>query len=69
MLSNIEKIEIINQHLRSVAYAIYNAELDRLEATVVPDIDTSLVAGIDDKIEKLSLKKSALEAEKLSLEE
>lgn len=69
MLSNTEKIDIINQHIRSIDYMIYNAELDLLEANAVQDTDSGVIAMLNQKINNLNLKKSALEAEKITLAE
>ena len=69
MLSNSEKIVIVDQHIRSIMYSIYNAELDKLEATSVNEVDQNLVDSIDEKIASLNLKVAALESEKAKLAE
>ena len=69
MLSNAEKIEIINQHLRSIEYLIYNAELELLEANAVKDVDPNAIVIIKEKLESFNLKKTALESEKTGLAE
>lgn len=67
MLSNEEKIEIINQHLRSLAYLDYNAQIDKIEAEAVTPVDKSLVNAINEKIASVNKKISALEDEKAKL--
>lgn len=69
MLSNSEKIVIVDQHIRSIMYSVYNAELDKLEATSVNEVDQNLVDSIDEKIASLNLKVAALESEKAKLAE
>lgn len=69
MLSNTEKADIVNQHIRSIEYSLYNAELDKVEANAVSDIDLNLIDSINERIANLNLKLSALEAEKAKLAE
>lgn len=69
MLTNSEKISIIDQHIRSIMYSVYNAELDKIEATSTNDVDQNLVSIIDEKISNFNLKIAALEAEKAKLAE
>lgn len=67
MLSNNEKIEIINQHLRAIEYNIYNAELDKLEAEAVAEVDLQLLQIIESKLESFNAKKIILQEEKSKL--
>ena len=69
MLTNSEKIDIVNQHLRSIEYLIYNAELELVEANAVKDIDKNSIVVITEKLESFNLKKEALEKEKQKLSE
>lgn len=68
-LTNEEKLTIINQHLRSIDYALYGFSLDLLEANAVSPVDAENVSLIEDRISSLNSKRSALEAEAESLAE
>ena len=67
MLTNEEKIAIVDQHIRGLDYSIYGAELDKIEAEAVSLVDTDLIESLDEKLETLSDKRAALVAEKASL--
>lgn len=69
MLTANEKIDIINQHIRSVLYLKYNAELDKIEAICVTNPNENTIDAIDERIENCDLKILALEAEKAKLAE
>jgi hypothetical protein len=65
-LTNEEKISIINQHIRNLEFAKYNAELDILTAnasSVLPEI----ILEIENRKSVVLAKISALETEKQSL--
>ena len=67
MLTNEEKIAIIDQHIRGLDYSIYGTELDKIETEAVSLVDTDLVASLDTKLATLNDKREALVAEKASL--
>lgn len=67
-LTNEEKVNIINQHLRNVEFADYNAELDLLQANAV-ESSAETIAEINDRRSSYAAKIAALEAEKASLTE
>jgi hypothetical protein len=66
-LTNDEKLGIIDQHIKSVDYAIYGAELDLIEAQSVATTDASAIAGINDRLANANSKKTALLAERSDL--
>lgn len=66
-LTNEEKISIIDQHIKSVEYALYGAQLDLIEAEAVSSPDTSSISGINDRIANATSKKTALLAERSDL--
>jgi len=66
-LTNEEKINIIDQHIKTVEYSIYGAQLDLIEANAVSNPDTQFVAAINARLAEANLRKSALESEKASL--
>jgi len=67
VLDNDEKKNIVNQHLRSLQFAIYNADLDLIEANAVASPDEALIAEVTARKTDLNAKVAALEAEKSSL--
>lgn len=66
-LTNDEKISIIDQHIKSVEYALYGAQLDLIEAEAVSSPDASSISGINDRIANATSKKTALLAERADL--
>lgn len=66
-LTNEEKLSILDQHIKSVEYAIYGSQLDLIEAQAVSSPDTSLIAGINDRMANAVSKKTALLAEREDL--
>lgn len=67
VLDNEEKTNIVNQHIRAIQFAVYNAELDLIEANAVASPDASVIAEINTRKASLDAKIAALEAEKASL--
>ena len=67
MLSKNEKIEIVNRHLVSIEYSIYNAELDKIEANSVAVPDTTFIESVNAKLADFNAKKAVLEKEKADL--
>lgn len=66
LITNEEKINIINQHIRTLEFAEYNAHLDLLQANSVSAPEEA-IAEIEDRKSKIALKISVLETEKTSL--
>jgi hypothetical protein len=66
-LTNDEKLGILDQHIKSIEYAIYGAELDLIEAQSVSITDASVIAGINDRLANANSKKTALLAERSDL--
>lgn len=66
-LTNEEKLNIVNQHLKVVDYAIYGYQLDLLEAEAVATPDASFIASLNERISNATLKRTALVEEKNSL--
>lgn len=67
VLDNEEKTNIVNQHIRAIQFAVYNADLDLIEANAVASPDATVVAEINTRKTALNAKLAALEAEKASL--
>jgi len=66
-LSNEEKINIVNQHIKSVDYIIYGHELDLIQANAVSSPDAGQISAINSRISEANAKKTALVSEKDSL--
>ena len=56
-LSNEEKINIVNQHIKSVDYTIYGYELDLIQANAVSSPDAGQIAAINSRIAEANAKK------------
>lgn len=67
ILTNEEKIAIVDQHIRGLDYSIYGTELDKIETGAVSPIDTDLMASLNTKLASLNDKRAALVAEKAAL--
>lgn len=67
ILTNEEKLAVVNQHIKSIEYAAYGLGLDLIEAQSVTNPDSEQIAAINTKIADIDLKKAALIAEKNSL--
>ena len=68
LLTKDDKLNIVNQHLKSVDYALYNLELDLIEAEAVPTPDSDAISNINARTSVLTAKRTALVAEKTSVE-
>jgi hypothetical protein len=66
-LTNEEKLNIVNQHIKSVDYAIYGCELDLIEANAASSPDTAQIAALNARLSEANAKKNALVEEKESL--
>ncbi len=66
-LTNEEKLNIVNQHIKSVDYNIYGYELDLIQANAVSLPDAAQIAAINSRISDANAKKTALVSEKDSL--
>jgi hypothetical protein len=66
-LSNEEKINIVNQHIKSIDYNLYGYELDLIQANAGSTPDAAQIAAINSRISEATAKKTALVAEKDSL--
>ena len=66
-LTNEEKLNIVNQHLKSVDYSIYGLQLDLLEINSISNPDASQVSNINTRITASNAKRAALVTERNSL--
>lgn len=68
VLTDEEKINIVNQHIRNIEFSVYNADLDLIEANAVASPDADIIAEINSRKTALNAKLTALNAEKTSLQ-
>lgn len=69
VLDNDEKINLINQHIRSLRFSEYNADLDLIEANAAGSPEAAILAEINSRKTVVAAKIAALIAEKTPLEE
>lgn len=67
ILTNEEKLSIVNQHIKSVEYSLYGHSLDLIQANAVASPDAGQVSAINARIAEANAVKAALVTEKNSL--
>jgi capsule polysaccharide export protein KpsE/RkpR len=67
MLTNEEKLSVVNQHIKSVEYSLYGHELDLIQANAVSSPDAGQISAINTRIAEANSIKTALVTEKNSL--
>jgi len=68
-LTNEEKLNIVNQHIKSLDYTIYGIELEKLQIQAVTPVDADALAGVNSRIASVNVKRNALLSEQASLTE
>lgn len=58
-----EKIGIVEQHIKNIAYSLYNTQMSLLEANASTTKNTELIASLNDQISDCGKQISALQAE------
>ncbi len=66
-LTNEEKLNIVDQHIKSVDYSIYGLQLDLLELNATSNPDASQVSNLNARITAANAKRTVLVTEKNSL--
>lgn len=71
LLTDADKLNIVNQHIKSLDFQIYNLQIDLLEANAESPVNTENVSVINARISALNAKRAVLatEAETLTPEE
>jgi len=67
ILTNEEKLNVVNQHIKSVEYSLYGHSLDLIQANAVSSPDAGQVTAINARIAEANAVKAALVTEKNSL--
>ena len=66
-LTNDEKLNIVNQHIKSVDYSLYGSQLDLVEIQATANPDAAQVSTINDRITAATARRAALVEERDSL--
>jgi hypothetical protein len=69
LLTNADKLNIVNQHMKSIDFQTYNLELDLIEANAESPVNSEIVSNTTSRINALNAKRAALELEAESLED
>jgi hypothetical protein len=67
ILTNEEKLNVVNQHIKSVDYNLYGLELDLIQANALSSPDAGQISAINARILDSNAVRSALVTEKNSL--
>jgi hypothetical protein len=67
ILTNEDKLSILNQHIKNIEYSIYNLELDILEYSVSLNKEASYETELNQRLTAANAKKDLLIAEKEAL--
>ena len=66
-LTNEEKIDIINQHLKNLEYSKFNSEISLVEESAAIEPQQNLIDEIQGQIDSINAKKTVLLSEIASL--
>jgi hypothetical protein len=69
LLTNADKLNIVNQHIKSLDFQIYNSQIDLIEANAESPVNSETVSTINSKISIMNTKRAALAAEAAPLAE
>lgn len=68
-LTNADKLNILNQHLKGIEFAIYGLELDLIVENATSDPSEDAITSITNRLSSLALKRTALLEEASTLSE
>jgi hypothetical protein len=68
LLTNADKLNLIDQHIKSIDYQAYNLELDLIEANAESPVNSDIVLTLNTRMNALAAKRTALESEAATLE-
>jgi transcriptional regulator NrdR family protein len=69
LLTNADKLNIVDQHIKSIDFQAYNLQLDLIEANAESPVNSETVSTITGRINSLAAKRAALESEAETLAE
>ena len=68
LLTNADKLNVVNQHMKSIDFQMYNLQLDLIEANAESPVNSESVSTLTGRINVLNAKRDALESEAETLE-
>jgi hypothetical protein len=68
LLTNADKLNVVNQHIKSLDFQIYNSQLDLIVANAESPVNSENVSAINARLTALNSKRALLEAEAAPLE-
>jgi hypothetical protein len=68
LLTNADKLNIVDQHIKSIDYQAYNLKLDLIEANAESPVNSDSVSTLNTRMNALTAKRTALESEAATLE-
>ena len=68
-LTKEEKAQIINSHIRSLAYTKYNLDIDILQENAKLNPETSVLANLNSQIDEVDDQLTALQTELAAVQE
>lgn len=68
LLTNADKLNIVNQHMKSIDFQVYNLQLDLIEANAESPVNSETVSTLTSRVNVLNAKRVALESEAAALE-
>ena len=63
LLTNADKLNLVDQHIKSIDYQAYNLELDLIEANAESPVNSDSVSTLNTRMNALAAKRTALESE------
>ena len=69
LLTNEDKLSVVNQHIKGIDFQLYNLELDLLEANAEATPNAENISSINGRVTSLNAKRAVLAADALELEE
>lgn len=69
LLTNEEKISVVNQHLKNLEYNKYNVELSLIEENAITKINDDVISSLNEQLVNLNAKIDVLQQEIASLTE
>ena len=69
LLTNADKLNVVNQHLKSIDFQIYNLQLDLIEANAESPVNSDVISNSNGRLTTLNAKRTALASEAETLED
>jgi hypothetical protein len=67
LLTNADKLNLVNQHIKSLDFQVYNSQLDLIEANAESPVNSENISIINARLTALNAKRTALAAEAATL--